>query len=56
ILSTILNGLQGLAIFISFICNRRVMSLYREVTTSKQMSSQEEHQIQTRGSTKMSTF
>ncbi|KAI8794525.1 adhesion G protein-coupled receptor E4P [Biomphalaria glabrata] len=56
ILSTILNGLQGVAIFISFICNRRVMSLYREVTTSKQMSSQEEHQIQTRGSTKMSTF
>ncbi|KAI8794524.1 adhesion G protein-coupled receptor E4P, partial [Biomphalaria glabrata] len=46
ILSTILNGLQGVTIFIAFICNKRVVSLYREKRTSKQISRQEENQIQ----------
>ncbi|KAH9514394.1 hypothetical protein Btru_025103 [Bulinus truncatus] len=30
-ISIILNGLQGVAIFISFICNQRVAALYREL-------------------------
>ncbi|KAK7004839.1 adhesion G protein-coupled receptor E4P, partial [Biomphalaria glabrata] len=46
ILSPILNGLQGVTIFISFLCNRRVLSLYREKITSKQISRLEENQIQ----------
>ncbi|XP_055874585.1 uncharacterized protein LOC129924394 [Biomphalaria glabrata] len=35
----VLNGLQGVAIFISFICNRRVWSLYREAFKQKQDTS-----------------
>ncbi|XP_055875083.1 adhesion G protein-coupled receptor L1-like [Biomphalaria glabrata] len=46
ILSPILNGLQGVTIFIAFICNRRVLSLYREKITSKQISRLQENQIQ----------
>ncbi|KAK7004855.1 adhesion G protein-coupled receptor E4P, partial [Biomphalaria glabrata] len=45
-LSTILNGLQGVAIFVSFTCNRRVLHLYREVT-SKQRPGMGENQLPT---------
>ncbi|KAH9491353.1 hypothetical protein Btru_031308 [Bulinus truncatus] len=34
-ISTVLNGLQGVAIFVSYICNRRVLNLYSQLRMTK---------------------
>ncbi|KAH9491354.1 hypothetical protein Btru_031309 [Bulinus truncatus] len=34
-ISTVLNGLQGVAIFVSYICNRRVLNLYSQLRRTK---------------------
>ncbi|KAI8794842.1 CD97 antigen, partial [Biomphalaria glabrata] len=41
-ISIVLNGLQGVAIFVSFICNKRVFLLYKQMISSNRKTTTEE--------------
>ncbi|KAK7005159.1 adhesion G protein-coupled receptor E4P [Biomphalaria glabrata] len=46
LISIVLNGLQGVAIFVSFICNKRVLLLYKQMTSSNRETTTEELRVE----------
>ncbi|KAI8794833.1 CD97 antigen, partial [Biomphalaria glabrata] len=46
LISIVLNGLQGVAIFVSFICNKRVLLLYKQMTSSNRETTTEELKVE----------
>ncbi|KAK0056173.1 adhesion G protein-coupled receptor E4P [Biomphalaria pfeifferi] len=46
LISIVLNGLQGVAILVSFICNKRVLLLYKQMTSSNRETTTEELRVE----------